>query len=188
MTQTISDRIAAMIAELESMSLADNATAEQRAVFSARVDRLSVLIGGLRNLAAVQASESMESEGVSPLDPRLIMVHLAGHAGAGVDAEELVGIYRSYEQALKLIGQQPAPTPAPVVTAPRNLTDEQATVLLSLMRDELVRYGVEPTVLNVQRTWRDYWRREGRRWGPSTPGWGPQEGAPDRPAVLTPWP
>lgn len=187
MTQKISDRIAARIAELESMSLADNATAEQRTLYSARVDRLSVLIGGLRNLAAVQASESMESDGVSPLDPRLIMVHLAGHAGAGVDANGLVSIYRSYEQALKLIGQQPAATPVPTA-APRNLTDEEATVLLSLMRDELVRYGVEPTVLNVQRTWRDYWRREGRRWGPSTPGWGPQENAPDRPAVLTPWP
>ena len=200
-TQSISARISAHLTELQGLDLPDSATALQCEVFRARVDRLSVMIGGLRNLQAVQDAEATERDGVSPLDPRLIMTHLAGASGVGSTAQELAELFGVYQQALLLIQGSPAAPPvaapvappvappaAPVATAPRELTDEQAAALLVLMRDEMLRYNVQPTIENVKRTWVNFWRREGRRWGPDTAGWGPQENARDRPAVLTPWP
>jgi hypothetical protein len=175
---THANTIERALATLQALQLPDTPTDLQIQHYRAQVEMQSVLIGGLRALAAVQSA----APGPDPLS---VLVHIKASSPDATPAQ-MAAQYADIMAAAALVA---APVPALPVPAgaPHELSDMQAADLLAIMAPEMRRYGVQPTVTETQRIWREYWRKEGRRWARDTPGWGPEEDAPDRPAVLAAW-
>jgi hypothetical protein len=183
-----SEALHAIAVAVANLKLPETASADLIRRHEHEVNRLSVAAGVLASRLKALTLEAEQTEGISPLDPRLVLVHLEKSLPPGADEHDLAARYARWAKACELVGSPPAPVSSPApMTAPLELTEAEAAALLGIMRDELVRYGVQPTTAETKRTWREFWRREGRRWGRGTPGWGPEEGAADRPPVLAPW-
>lgn len=133
---SISQGMAQLLQQLHELTLPANATEAQVQVHRAQVDRLSVLIGGMRmlsqQLAAEKAKQDADERALAQRlpHPAEVLCHLAARMPADFSVDQLLQRYNTYAAAVdKVLPPEdppapaapqpaPAPTPAPAPSLP----------------------------------------------------------------------